>query len=63
LSRALVDHERSYLMSAQPVTPTRRVQRLSSAVACADGVSMAELSRGHLALPPQGEGDRMRAGE
>jgi hypothetical protein len=57
-SRALIGHERGYLMSARSVTPTRRVQRLSSAVACADGLAMAELSRGRVALPPQGGGKR-----
>jgi hypothetical protein len=58
--RALVDHKRGYLTSARPVTPIRRVQRLSSAVARADGLVGAELSRGRVALPPQGGGKRPR---
>jgi len=34
------------------VTPTRCVQRLRSAVACAARSAMADLNRGRMALPP-----------
>ncbi len=44
------------LPSTRPVTPTRCVQRLRSAVACAGRSALADLSRGRIALPPQGGG-------
>jgi hypothetical protein len=59
---ARIGHERGYLTSARQVTPTRHVQRLSSAVAYGDGLVVAELSRGRVALPTQGGGKTRGAG-
>jgi hypothetical protein len=46
-----------------PVTPTRCVQRLRSAVACSAMSAMADLNRGRIALPPRVEGPPSTQGE
>jgi hypothetical protein len=49
------------LRRTRPDTPTRCVQRLRSAVACASRSAMADLNRGRISLPPPGGGEGRRA--